>query len=471
MAAYSFALLAFVSTTTFWNTCDPRFLPVSACLVSIVRLPIPMSPLRRMSSITVTLTLVGSILAAGAQGVAAASFPPSEWVIGPHKPLVLITFDGQTKTKYLANVLATLKSKGAKASFFMAGRWVAAHPKIARLVDQSGHALGNRGYGTARFTTLDDDSLRASIQRAQKALNKVGASPAPFLRAPDGARDERVLRVAGSLGYRSVYWTHRVKGGRAARVQRAVVRRARYGSIVSLDIWRASHRRALPGIIDGLRQRGFELGTINRLGNVHPIRYDVTLQAGSSGPEVSYLQTILRRGSYPAGKIDGSFDYSTLQAVYAFEKVHGLTRDGVVPAWEMLEIARKGRPPTPDRWASNFIDVDISRQVLFEVRDDKVIRTIPVSSGNEEYYTVDGETYKAHTPRGAFRIERKIAGKRVSRLGTLWWPSYFTGGYAIHGSDSVPTYPASHGCIRIPRYLEQAFFYRNPVGRPVFVHD
>ena len=69
------------------------------------------------------------------------------------------------------------------------------------------------------------------------------------------------------------------------------------------------------------------------------------------------------------------------------------------------------------------------------------------------------------------RIERKIAGKRVSRLGTLWWPSYFVGGYAVHGSDSVPTYPASHGCVRIPRYLEQKFFYRNPVGMPLFVHE
>lgn len=430
-----------------------------------------MSPLRRSSSLALTLALVGSLLAAGAQSVAAATFPPSEWVIGPHQPLALITFDGQAKPEYVANVLSTLKAKRAKASFFMAGRWIAAHPQVAGLADQQGHALGNRGYGTARFTALDDDSLRSSIQRAQRALNKVGASPAPYLRAPDGARDERVLRVAGSVGYRSVHWTHSAKGGSAASVQRAVLRRARYGSIVSLDIWRASHRRALPGIIDGLRRKGYELGTINRLANVHPIRWDITLRSGSTGPEVAYLQTILRRGSYPAGKIDGTFDYSTLQAVYAFEKVHGLTRDGVVPGRQMLEIARKGRPPTPDRWAKNFIDVDISRQVLFEVRDNKVIRTIPVSTGNEEYYTVDGETYKAHTPRGNFRIERKIAGKRVSRLGTLWWPSYFTGGYAIHGSDSVPTYPASHGCVRIPRYLERSFFYRNPVERPVFVHD
>ena len=426
---------------------------------------------RRLRSGSLALCLAASALVSFPPAVSAASYPPSEWVVGPHKPLALITFDGQTKVKYLDKVLGALRNKGAKVSFFMAGSWVDSHPKKARLISDRGHKLGNRGYGTAAFTSLDESALRASIQRAQSAIDKVGAPPAPFLRAPNGARDERVLQIAGSMGYRSVHWTHHPGGGTALRVQRSVVHKARYGSIISLDIWRASHRRALPGIIDGLRRRGFELGTVARLANVHPIRYDVTLQSGSGGPEVSYLQKILRERSYPSGKIDGSFGYATLQAVYAFEKVHGLTRDGVVPAWQMLEIARKGRPEKPNRKYHNFIDVDISRQVLFEVRDDKVIHTIPISSGNEEYYTVDGQTYKAHTPRGDFRIERKIAGKRVSRLGTLWWPSYFTGGYAIHGSDSVPTYPASHGCIRIPRYVEKAFFYRNPVERPVFVHD
>ena len=426
---------------------------------------------RRISSIFSALAIASSVVVAGSAPVSAASLPPSEWVVGPHKPLALITFDGQTKARYLEKVLAALRTKGAKASFFMSGEWVAAHPKKARLVQSSGQVLGNRGWGTVPFTSLDDAALRNSIDRARQALNEVGAYPAPFLRAPDGKRDLRVLRIAGSMGYRSVSWTHRPGGGLATRVQRAVVRKARYGSIISLDIWRASHRRALPGIIDGLRRRGFKLGTVKRLENVHPVRYDVTMRPGSTGPEVAFLQKTLKQRSYPAGQVDGSFGYETLQAVYAFEKLHGLTRDGVVPAWQMLEIARRGRPQPPDRRYKNFIDIDISRQVLLEVRNDKVIHTIPVSTGSGKPYTVDGEERIAHTPRGDFKIIRKIRGKRVSDLGTLYWPSYFIGGYAIHGSESVPTYPASHGCVRIPRYLERAFWYRNPVGRPVFVHN
>ena len=427
--------------------------------------------MKTTSRVLASLAVFASILVAGATPVAAASLPPSEWVKGPSQRVVLITFDGQAKADHLRNVLETLESRSAPASFFISGRWTEYHQDKVRAIRRAGHALGNRGYGTEPFTSLSDDELRASIIRAQQELAEVGAATAPYLRAPNGQRDLRVLRIAGSLGYRSVRWTYRAGGGLPATVQKKVVRNARSGSIISLDPWRKSHRKALAGIIDGVRRRGFELRTINALSNAHPIRWDVTLKAGSEGPEVSYLDKTLNAITYPAGTKDKEFDYRTLQAVYAFEKVHGMTRDGVVTPAQMTQIALSERPRTPKREPRNFIEVDVSRQVLFEVRDRRVVHTLPVSTGNEEYYEVDGETYKAHTPRGNFKIERKIRGERVSRLGTLYDPSYFIGGYAFHGSPSVPTYPASHGCVRIPMYQSLPFHDRNPIGTYVFIHD
>lgn len=426
--------------------------------------------MRKTTRSLVSLCLVAGALVASAPP-AAAGLPPSEWVTGPKQPVVLLTFDGQAKAGHLREILDVLAAKGARASFFISGRWVEFHQEKVREIRRAGHMLGNRGYGAETFTSMSDAQLRSSIVRAQRELADVGASPAPFLRAPKGHRDLRVLRVAGDLGYRSVKWSYRAGGGLASVVERKVVRNARGGSIISLTPWRKSHRKALPGIIDGVRRRGFETRTLEALNNAQPIRWDVTLKAGSEGPEVNYLDKTLNAISYPAGMKDGKFDYRTLQAVYAFEKVHGLTRDGVVTPSQMTQIALARRPRTPERGPRNFVDVDVSRQVLFEVRNRRVVHTLPVSTGNEEYYEVDGERYKAHTPRGEFKIERKIRGKRVSRLGTLYDPSYFIGGYAFHGSPSVPTYPASHGCIRIPMYQSRAFHDRNPIGTYVFIHD
>jgi peptidoglycan hydrolase-like protein with peptidoglycan-binding domain len=277
--------------------------------------------------------------------------------------------------------------------------------------------------------------------------------------------------LAGELGYRSVRWTHHPGGGRSRAVKKKVLGRLRKGSIIALDIWRKSHRRALAGIISRLRKRGFEPATLEALKGEHAVRWDVTLKAGSSGDEVVHLQRRLTQLGYPVRGVDGAFGERTQQAVFAFQKVRGLKRDGVVSPEEMSTIEVARRPRVRKRTVNRYIEIDISRQVLFEVRRRRVYKTLPVSTGNEKSYKKDGVKYKAHTPRGEFKIERKISGWRKSRLGKLWYPAYFRGGYAIHGSRNVPVFPASHGCVRIPMWLTKGFDRRNPIGAPVFIHD
>ena len=427
--------------------------------------------MRKRISYLMTLAVITSTLV-GIGSTATASVPPSEWVIGPKGRAVFLTFEGQPKGKHLDQILRTLKAKNVHASFFIAGSWIAHHESRARKILRQGHRLGNRGYGAGDvFTSMDDASIRSSISKGAQAIKGVGGAAGTYLRAPKGRRDLRVLRVAGSMNYRSVGWTYHPGGQRVKAVRRDVLKRARAGSIISFDSWRASHRNSLARVIGVLRDRGFRFNTLGKLRNAAPIRWDVTLRSGSNGSEVKTLQKRLSAISYPAGNPDGNFGYSTLQAVYAFEKVHRLTRDGVVTPAENTLIAKSRRPPIPRGAPRNYIDVDISRQVLFEVKKKRVVHTLPLSSGNEEYYTSEGQQYKAHTPRGNFKIERKISGWRTSHLGRLYYPSYFIGGFAFHGSDSVPTYPASHGCIRLPMYVAKQFYYRNPIGTYVFVHD
>ena len=70
-----------------------------------------------------------------------------------------------------------------------------------------------------------------------------------------------------------------------------------------------------------------------------------------------------------------------------------------------------------------------------------------------------------YTPVGRFAIGRKINGYDPSPLGVLYKPMYFYGGYAIHGNPSVPPYPASHGCVRVPNFVIERLFVRSPMAR------
>ncbi|MEA2506828.1 MAG: N-acetylmuramoyl-L-alanine amidase [Actinomycetota bacterium] len=416
------------------------------------------------------LFLAGPTLLSAIPAAHAAGIRPSEWVIGPSRREVLITLDGRTSPRHLLGLGRTLTRHNAVASFFIPGSWVASHRSDVTRLQRVGMAFGNRGYGKRAFTNMSGPRIRSSISRAQRVLKAAGVSARPFFRLPQGARDLRVLRALARKGYRSVRWTVRPGAGSPSEVTRKVLRRVHDGAIISLDIWRSSNRRALSSIIDGLRRKGYGFRELGVLNHVHPVDWNLTLRPGSTSRAARFMARALRRSTYPAGH-RRYFGYKDQEAVIAYEKVHRMRRDAIVTPGEMEGIVSDRRPRAPRSRHGRYVDVDISRQVLFEVKHRKVRHTLPVSTGGEYTYISGGHTAVAHTPRGHFSIIRKVAGWNSGSLGSLWYPNYFVGGYAIHGYPDVPVVPASHGCVRIPMYAAKPFFHREPLGVPVIVHN
>jgi PKD repeat protein len=198
-------------------------------------------------------------------------------------------------------------------------------------------------------------------------------------------------------------------------------------------------------------------------GTVRVLRASVVLPRlaiGARGIAVSQLGGQLRRLHYaaPPGAV---FDGRMLDGVYAFQKVHSLPRTGVVDArfWRALS---NPRVPLP-RFAqpAGHIEVNKGLQVLYVVQGSRVALIVPISTAG-----VAG----TFTPVGRFAVNRKVSGFDPSPLGTLYDPLYFTGGYAIHGNPSVPPYPASHGCVRIPMWVAPHLYRTVPYGETVYVY-
>jgi lipoprotein-anchoring transpeptidase ErfK/SrfK len=95
----------------------------------------------------------------------------------------------------------------------------------------------------------------------------------------------------------------------------------------------------------------------------------------------------------------------------------------------------------------NRVEISLARQVLFLHENGALTKILNVSTGTSE----------TPTPTGTFRMYRSEPGWRTSSLGRLYNPQYFVGGYAVHGSLSVPAEPASHGCVRIPMHSAEWF--------------
>ncbi len=181
-----------------------------------------------------------------------------------------------------------------------------------------------------------------------------------------------------------------------------------------------------------------------------------SLRAGSRGVFVRLLEQRLAELHYRIEPIDRRYDVRTGDAVVAFRKVQGMTRVFTVDAavWRALADPRVPRPRLDIR--RFHIEVDQSRQVLYTVQDRVVTSIIHVSTG------AGGATHD-----GSFRVYRKLAGYSPNRL---YYPSYFDGLRAIHGWTEVPTYPASHGCVRVPYWHAQWIYGLADIGTRITIY-
>lgn len=201
-----------------------------------------------------------------------------------------------------------------------------------------------------------------------------------------------------------------------------------------------------------------------QLGALQAASEDVTVLAspylsiGSSGSAVRVLQRSLGVLHYAVPQ-SGYFDEATADAVVAFRKLTGLPRDYTADS-SVFRALRRGEGAFRVRYVreGRHFEANLTDQVLAEIEPGgRVVNIYPISSGKPSTPTVLGN----------YRVYYKTAGVNAKDMLDA---NYFTGGYAIHGYPEVPTYAASHGCLRVPDLDAPAIFGWAQLGTPVDVY-
>jgi len=178
------------------------------------------------------------------------------------------------------------------------------------------------------------------------------------------------------------------------------------------------------------------------------------LGPGSAGPSAYELDRRLHELHYALGRVDGYYGQDDIDAVFAFQKLHDLPRTGRVDARFWGELQRASIPQA--RYPGTHVEVSKGRQVLFLVRDGQVQLIVQVSTGAT-----------GNTPLGHWRVYSKVPGFNAKEM---YYSSFFVGGFAIHGYHSVPPYPASHGCVRIPLWAATRIYSLVDYGTNVYIY-
>ncbi len=194
------------------------------------------------------------------------------------------------------------------------------------------------------------------------------------------------------------------------------------------------------------------------------------LREGDRGPTVLAYEARMKALHFDPGPVDGYFDQDTQYAVTAVQKYYGLARTGVIDTGVDFALTHFRYSPAEPNSEPDRVEIDLDRQVLtlFHNWQPELLTTTSTGSGEHFCGGVDGCQY-AITATGHFHFYDLVHGWQNGKLGAMWNPYYFNGSDAVHGLDSVPAYPASHGCARIPMHIANYFYTLVHQGESVFV--
>jgi peptidoglycan hydrolase-like protein with peptidoglycan-binding domain len=284
------------------------------------------------------------------------------------------------------------------------------------------------------------------------SLLRVGGSP-PFTLAGGRITVEGVVwpYVGGQTVKVSIY-----REGRKVAVK--VLRERADGS--GAGRFRVSFTSPLAGAVD-VRAAHYADAAQGAFSARAPVVHVVSpnVGPGMQGQSVRLLQSELNALHY-AVPLSGVFDEGTGRALIAYRKMTGLARVPLAGRGVFERLARgaggfRARYPQDGR----HVEADLTRQVLAEIEPGGRVRML---------YTMSSGKPSTPTVIGHFNVYMKAPG--VNSEGMVD-SNYFIRGYAIHGYPEVPTYAASHGCLRVPIPDAPAIFAWVREGTPVDVYN
>jgi lipoprotein-anchoring transpeptidase ErfK/SrfK len=180
------------------------------------------------------------------------------------------------------------------------------------------------------------------------------------------------------------------------------------------------------------------------------------LHQGECGDVVVGFKKAMRKMGYIAN--DGScFGGKTGRGVLAYRKVNDMSRSMRAGAGLVKSVfAGKGGYEVRHPGAGEHVEAPLSKQVLVFAKGDKPFAIYPISSGKSSTPTVTGH----------FEFIRQEPGYNSHGM---YYSFYFYGGYAVHGYESVPDYPASHGCLRTFIADQPEIYERINFGEDIFI--
>jgi len=187
-------------------------------------------------------------------------------------PYIAMTFDDGPSggsTNNTNRLLDLAAKKHIKLTFFLIGENAARYPQLVQRELAEGHQVGNHSYTHPDLAKMNDDAIRAEIQKTQDAIINASGYKPILMRPPYGALTARQrIWVAHDFGFKIILWDvdpldWKRPGG--AVVAQRIIAGTHPGSIILSHDIHSGTVDAMPQVFDTLLAKGYKFVTVSEL--------------------------------------------------------------------------------------------------------------------------------------------------------------------------------------------------------------
>ncbi len=186
----------------------------------------------------------------------------------PEKNKMAFTCNVDWGNEVIPEMLKVLEDKDIKITFFVTGRWAKKNPDLLKQIYEKGHEIGNHAYSHKMHSQINEKENYLEIKKTEDVIIKILGINPKYFAPPAGDYGPITLKVAKDLGYETILWSIDTIDWRADSTSSVIINRVmkkvHKGDILLMHPKPATVQ-ALPYLIDGIRKKGIQIGTISNL--------------------------------------------------------------------------------------------------------------------------------------------------------------------------------------------------------------
>lgn len=190
------------------------------------------------------------------------------YCVDTEKKQVALSFDaawGNEQTDDLLNILDKYK---VKSTFFLVGSWVEKYPDSVKEIAKRGHDVGNHSNTHPHMSQMSTAEMTGEIQSCNEKIKALTGNTTTLFRAPYGDYNNDVVKSVNGCNMYCVQWdvdSLDWKDPTPEQITQNICSKIKNGSIILMHNGAKNTPEALPKVIEGIKEKGYEIVPISQI--------------------------------------------------------------------------------------------------------------------------------------------------------------------------------------------------------------